>query len=395
MLSQEDENGVVKWTTGLTARGITASLITAGTINVQDIQIYAGGEPSFRWDSFGITAYDFAVGNGLVSGMNTKKFVRFDRFGFYGADFTTAGVTTEGIAITDGAGWHPDNAQEILNNATFALTWEGLKVSSTINESENAVAWLGKHTIDGNDYLFSIVKNDSLGEGSTTHLLSVDTSGNATFAGDISAARGEFKGNVIVKNDAGEIVFAAYGENGGSNVSTFARTRAIFQETPGSVKIAGFSVSAYEMHTLEHDSLASESNGIYLGNDGISVGKNFSVTAAGVMNASEVNLTGTIYATGGEIAKWEVTEGRISKLIEKTSGDGVTWETNKNYRIFGMQIPTGQYKSSVNAIAIGQIKESSNWNDAAFRVTHDGKLYATGASINGEITATSGKIGDW
>jgi hypothetical protein len=60
----------------------------------------SGDEPVFRWDAYGISAYDahWAEDSKIISGINTKKFVRFDKNGIYGID-NSPGV--------DGASWHP------------------------------------------------------------------------------------------------------------------------------------------------------------------------------------------------------------------------------------------------------------------------------------------------
>ena len=53
-----DENGERKWKTGLTPDGISASLVTAGTINTGSIAIMDSNNPAFRWDAFGISAFN-------------------------------------------------------------------------------------------------------------------------------------------------------------------------------------------------------------------------------------------------------------------------------------------------------------------------------------------------
>lgn len=115
-LRQQLENGEQRWTTAITAKGINASLITTGQINTGVIQIMNGTEPTFRWDALGITAYDFKTGlnnTAFTYDINTKKGVRFDRLGIYG------------FAGRDGLSWHPD-LQDVLQDAVFALTWDGL-----------------------------------------------------------------------------------------------------------------------------------------------------------------------------------------------------------------------------------------------------------------------------
>lgn len=126
LLKGTDPNSDKKiWKTGLTAQGISASLITAGTVNTSEIQIMNGNEPTFRWDSHGITAYDFdnSVSDTYLS-INKNKGVRFDRFGIYGYS---------GI---DGETWKPTGistgSNSIDEHSAFSLTWEGLKV--TVND---------------------------------------------------------------------------------------------------------------------------------------------------------------------------------------------------------------------------------------------------------------------
>lgn len=120
------KDGGQTWATGISADGVNTEMLTAGIINTDTINIMNADEPSFRWDKFGLTAFDFtADAAGAATAFDTKKGVRFDRFGLYG--FT-------GI---DGAGWHPNSIQPIEGettdsisaHASFYLTWDGLHVS--------------------------------------------------------------------------------------------------------------------------------------------------------------------------------------------------------------------------------------------------------------------------
>ena len=127
LLGQKDKaTGHDKWVTGITSEGVSANLITTGQLNTGLIQIMNGNQPTFRWDSHGITAYGFdnSSDDVILSGLDTQKGVRFDRFGIYG--YT-------GI---DGEKWHPTTISgaspvpTIDEKSTFSLTWEGLKVVS-------------------------------------------------------------------------------------------------------------------------------------------------------------------------------------------------------------------------------------------------------------------------
>jgi hypothetical protein len=90
--------------TGITNSGISANLITAGRLDTGAVQIMSGDSPVFRWDAYGISAYDAywstAGGINTISGVNTNKFVRFDKNGIYGIN---------NVSGVDGATWHPSD----------------------------------------------------------------------------------------------------------------------------------------------------------------------------------------------------------------------------------------------------------------------------------------------
>lgn len=147
---QDKDSGERVWKTGLTPKGISASLVTAGTLNAGNIAIMNVNDPVFRWDAFGLSAFDTDWYNGdIVSAPNKYKFVRFDKYGIYGIN------SSENSTAIDGLSWKPSSQDEIDDNATFALTWEGLKVTG----STGGTARLGKQ--DG----YIMLVRDSDGEG--------------------------------------------------------------------------------------------------------------------------------------------------------------------------------------------------------------------------------------
>jgi hypothetical protein len=50
----------------------------------------SGDDPVFRWDAYGISAYDArwddSNGTSIIDSINTNKFVRFDKYGIYGVE---------------------------------------------------------------------------------------------------------------------------------------------------------------------------------------------------------------------------------------------------------------------------------------------------------------------
>ena len=117
-----DDDG---WKTGITAKGISADLLTAGKINTGEILIANGDQISFRWDTFGLNAYDFNLDTSDNSDYTTytQKGVRFDRFGIYGYDCITSSVF-DTSKIT--------KVEELVSQeeVRFALTWDGLILKS-------------------------------------------------------------------------------------------------------------------------------------------------------------------------------------------------------------------------------------------------------------------------
>ena len=102
--------------------------------------------------------------------------------------------------------------------------------------------------------------------------------------------------------------------------------------------------------------------------DGSFTSPNLSWDSNGNLIAKNANLSGEITATNGSIGK---------------------------YKITGQWLITG---SGSTATGIGGNQAfwagAEDSNSAPFRVGYNGKLYANGATISGDITATTGKIGD-
>ena len=113
ILFSTEQDGEQKWKTGITPKGISADLVTAGQIDTGAIRIMNGKDETFKWDTNGITAYDYEDG-----ALNKEKFVRLDRHGLYGVS-----------GSVDGDIYSPDSVSQVDADATFALTWEGLKVT--------------------------------------------------------------------------------------------------------------------------------------------------------------------------------------------------------------------------------------------------------------------------
>ena len=194
LLSKQDKNGEQKWVTGVTSDGVSASLVTAGVLNAGEISIMNYDEPMFRWDTFGLSAFDADWYNSeigtTVSSVNTRKFVRFDKHGLYG-------INNSGV---DGLSWRPGGLgtgltpqQEIDQKATFSLTWEGFKVTNTngvtLRIGDNA------KTGQGNANLLDV--RGSNGES----IISITENGSFVWGDSVSPMRALYKRTISEQDD--------------------------------------------------------------------------------------------------------------------------------------------------------------------------------------------------
>ena len=98
-------DGGNSWKNAIRGDGITADVITAGSLNVENVTIYGKESPTFRWDDKGISAFS-TDGAGKT---NFLTYVRFDKYGLYG--------------IKGEQEFNPSSESDIYNNASFGLTW--------------------------------------------------------------------------------------------------------------------------------------------------------------------------------------------------------------------------------------------------------------------------------
>lgn len=108
-------DGGVTWKNAVRGEGVATQYLTSGSINTNNIAIYDGAHASFRWDKYGINAYDVNrdENNNLI-GIIRNNFVRFDQYGIYGilgADSTEVYV--------------PQDQNQIWEDGRFGLTWDG------------------------------------------------------------------------------------------------------------------------------------------------------------------------------------------------------------------------------------------------------------------------------
>lgn len=123
-------DGGVTWKNAVRGEGVATQYLTSGSINTNNIAIYDGAHASFRWDKYGINAYDATretdpnTNQEVLKGIVTNNFVRFDQYGVYGIKGTTEDpynpqkeTTADGITAI--------GEDKIWRDALFGMTWKG------------------------------------------------------------------------------------------------------------------------------------------------------------------------------------------------------------------------------------------------------------------------------
>lgn len=160
--------------TAISAEGINANVITTGRLNTAQVFIYADDQETFRWDTYGLSAYAFDMTSaGVVTNVNYNKFVRMDRFGLYG--------------IVNKTNYRPTSVDQVVKDAMFSLTWKGLTMNVP-KQTDNVININDMFIVDG--------------EGNVT-------AKNGKFTGEIHATSGEFEG--VVKASDFQIRKGGYG----------------------------------------------------------------------------------------------------------------------------------------------------------------------------------------
>ena len=334
-ISHQNENGEQEWAAALTAKGISANLITAGILNVGELAIMNADEPLFKWDAHGISAFDTTVYEGDVVGTDTDKFVRFDKHGLYGVD---------GLEAT----WHPEDQDQIMETANFALTWDGLKVQG----DEGATVRIGKTAEDlinitdtEGDSVFSVTKDGAVsmagaitaGNGSTIGGWSIDTQegirNTDKTVGMVNPKTTLSKYTKQSLKGSGQTSkMSFYAGKAPSNSQTDIPEFAVLAD--GSMyatnaKIEG-NIIANEGHIGGKNGWGIKTGGlwsggiesapeIYLGTEGIDAtvgGNNKSNLLFKVSNDFGVTKEGDMYASSGSIANWDIAQSHLSKEVK-------------------------------------------------------------------------------
>lgn len=158
--------------TAISAEGINANVITTGRLNTKEVFIYGDDQETFRWDTYGLSAYAFDMtSTGDVVNVNYNKFVRMDRFGLYG--------------IVNKTNYKPASVDEVIKDAMFSLTWKGLTMNVP-EQTADVININNKFRVDGKG-------NVVAASGSFSGHIEAES---GTFRGTVYATDGEFTGTI-------------------------------------------------------------------------------------------------------------------------------------------------------------------------------------------------------
>lgn len=131
-----------------------------------------------------------------------------------------------------------------------------------------------------------------------------------------------------------------------------------------------------------------DENGLHINNGDITLGSTFSVTSNGLLNATGANISGTFTATSGTIGGFTIdSDNNINCGISMT-GNNINGELKTGNMLLSS-------KGRVYSGSISGSEKNQWWRfiiGPNFGVNASGTLYASGANIEGKITATTGEI---
>lgn len=318
-------DGGITWNTGVTGDGMNANFLTAGQINADKISIYNGGQPSFRWDGSGISAYNFQVNQatGEIYGINNSKFVRFDKYGVYG--------------ISNHANFSPTSEEDIWNavSTKFALTWKGfllknedgsVKISSDediqVFEGEEERIKIGRigddlYGIRISNNSGAVMETDNNGDLWLKSRLSVQTSGNNEVGIGVIQENGSTHGNQVINANNDFIVY----EDG--------HVKAMSGEFSGSINATSGTIGGLQVNTIRDAAYRV----VITSDIGTSIkeGQTVILTAQLLQGSEEI--------TGDEISyQWYDSDGDIAGATGATYRPVDIFEDGKGYAQYGCKI---------------------------------------------------------
>ena len=412
----------------------SGSAYLEGSINAT-----AGKIGGFTINNTAISASDlFMKSNGQITGSN----VLFDGGKVGGFKITGTEISSSGL----------------LMKSTGQITASAVSMSGTITARSGSIGGF-KITTDLTNSAGGA--NALVLKGSTGQL----TASNALITGKVNATSGEFVGQIeathinadsgsiggfevgsnLISSSTGTLILKSNGQLTGSNVSMSGVITATKLVASEAGEIGGFTIGS----TLSATNIVlnpagpniqlagkttfadNDVDGVFIGTEGIAIGDDneFTVTNAGVLNATSATIVGDITATtgnflgdvnatsvkaiSGSIGGFTITptaisssgeslilrsNGRITASDAKIAGQIEATHLNADSGSIG-GFTIGANTLTTTEAGIGKAGQAQAFfagsdtpNSAEFRVSHAGALVASNATITGEVNATTGNF---
>lgn len=431
-------DGGVTWKNAVRGEGVATQYLTSGSINTNNIAIYDGAHASFRWDKYGINAYDATretdpnTNQEVLKGIITNNFVRFDQYGVYGIkgapadddpynpqkENTVGGITAIG-------------EDKIWRDALFGMTWKGfflknrsadknqqieistekdICVSKTIDDKVIDKIRIGQITTKDNKVVYGLQLKDDT--GATT--METDDSGQLWLRDKLRISSAVSIGVLETGKEKNQIF--------NSNNNFIVYDDGSIKATQGNFSggtIGGFTI---EDNRLFSNDVVLSSRGIEIRNNGIlsildGNTEVFSANKAFYEKTTDITpQEGKTYYTYNKdtdvYTVWEKGEStkfpsdiEIYEVVRKTIFSGTLEGANGSFSgelkgatgIFSgeLQGATGIFTGSITAQSgtIGGF-EISNDKLSSIKKRDDEKSYIVLDGTNGKITAENIELGD-
>lgn len=223
-----------------------------------------------------------------VTGTTDTSSMRIDPRGIF-VDTDNGQHSKDSIYIGGGRILFTEDDWMTVSEAIGRVEIEGESIFGVLADAVVAGRIYGS-TLKGNDIIGGVLVSNNYSSGSygtyidlvngtfefnngNKQLLTLDSSGNLTVTGKIQAT----SGYIGDKNN-------------------------------------GLTITSSGMYTGSHSSLNSTANGVYIWNDGISIGSKFKVTSDGKLNATDGTFTGAI--SGGTITGTQISNGNGTFFVD-------------------------------------------------------------------------------
>lgn len=337
-------DGGQTWKNAVRGEGIATQYLTAGKVNVNDIIVYDGEAPTFRWDGQGINAYYYTTNSsGEVVLVDRNKFVRFDKFGIYGINQTGASED-----------YVPLNYTQIKQDGQFGMTWDGFFMKSTNPSAPGYVEISNENAI-------KVVAIDNNTEYERIK---------------IGAYDGHY--GIQISNNDGPVMETA------DDGSLWLREKLSIANQSDEYDVQIGHISDSDVHQATPTSPSASL--IFSAND------NFKVYADGHIIAQSGEFHGDI-ASGATITGATITGGTVNGTTINGSTINVSSTTDPSNPKLYATLDSNGINVYNNGLTIWDT--STEPSDMVFGYTEDGLYVKGNGEFTGKITAESGEIGGW